>query len=257
MRMRGPGSAQRLMTLRPTVSMPPMQPWLTWLAFAAAAYLVGSVPFGWLLARSRGIDIRQHGSGNIGASNVGRVLGRKLGVACFLLDVAKGAAPVVAYGFQSGAITGDVGGAGGATRWVLIAAAAMAGHVFPVWLGFKGGKGVATGLGVTLALWPGVTLAGLASAGLWLIVTQLTGYVSVGSLAAAVALPPLTALTAWAFGLAAGEIAVFAAVTAALGLLVIARHRTNLTRLRAGNETRAAWTWKANRNKPSTPPSHD
>ncbi|MFW5682846.1 MAG: glycerol-3-phosphate acyltransferase, partial [Phycisphaeraceae bacterium] len=92
-----------------------MEPWLIWLAFVAGAYVVGSIPFGLLLARSRGVDIRSEGSGNIGATNVGRVLGRRLGIFCFVLDVAKGAVPVLAYGFWSGAITGEpfVGEAGG------------------------------------------------------------------------------------------------------------------------------------------------
>lgn len=224
-----------------------------WLAFVVGGYLVGSVPFGLLLARTRGVDIRRAGSGNIGATNVGRVLGRRLGITCFLLDVAKGAVPVLAYGVWSGAAAGEVGGATGAGQWVTIAAAAMAGHVFPVWLGFRGGKGVATGLGVTLALWPAVTVASLAAAGVWLVMVQVTGYVSVGSVAAAVALPLGSAAAAWVAGMQVGEAAVFVGVTAALGLLVILRHVGNLQRLRRGEESRVDWAWASRRRARAEP----
>lgn len=228
-------------------TMPAMQLWLVWLAFVAGAYLVGSIPFGLLLARSRGIDIRTVGSGNIGATNVGRALGRRLGVLCFVLDVAKGAAPVLAYGLWSGAIAGQVGGAGGAVRWIAVAAAAMTGHVLPLWLKFRGGKGVATGLGVTLAMWPAVTIAGLGSAMCWLALVQLTGYVSVGSVGAAMALPLLTAIGGWLCGLSPAAIGAFTAVTAALGGMVVYRHRSNLRRLAAGTEEKVSWAWATRR----------
>lgn len=232
--------------------MAAMEPWLTWLAFVAGAYVVGSIPFGLLLARSRGVDIRREGSGNIGATNVGRVLGRRLGIFCFVLDVAKGAVPVLAYGWWSGAITGEAivgeaGGAGEAGRWILVAAAGMTGHVLPVWLKFKGGKGVATGLGVTLAMWPAVTIAGLGSALCWLLLVQLTGYVSLGSVVAAVALPLLTALAGWLCGLSAPAIGAFTLVTAGLGGMVVYRHRSNLQRLAEGTEERVHWAWATRR----------
>jgi len=224
-----------------------MQPWLIWLGFVAGAYLVGSIPFGLLLARAKGIDIRRVGSGNIGATNVGRALGRRLGIFCFVLDVAKGAAPVLAYGFWTGAIAGDVGGANEALRWITVAAAAMTGHVLPVWLKFKGGKGVATGLGVTLAMWPAVTIAGVGSALCWLVLVQLTGYVSVGSVVAAVALPLLTALGGWLCGLGMPAIGAFTLVTAALGGMVVYRHRSNLRRLAEGTEEKVDWAWATRR----------
>ena len=224
-----------------------MEPWSAWLAFVLLAYFVGSIPFGLLLARAKGVDIRTVGSGNIGATNVGRVLGRRLGVFCFVLDVGKGAAPVVAYGAWAGTLGGELGGTLGAVRWIVVAAAAMAGHVLPVWLKFKGGKGVATGLGVTLGMWPVLTVAGAAAAATWFALVRFTGYVSLGSVVAAAALPLLTALSGWAFGLAPGEIGAFAAVTAALGAMVLLRHRSNLRRLAAGTEEKVAWSRAAHR----------
>ena len=221
--------------------MTTMQLWITWLAFVVGAYLVGSIPFGLLLARSRGIDIRTVGSGNIGATNVGRALGRRMGIVCFALDAAKGAAPVLAYGFWTGAIAGDVAGAGDAVRWIAVAATAMTGHVLPVWLKFKGGKGVATGLGVTLAMWPAVTIAGVGSALCWLVLVRLTGYVSVGSVVAAVVLPLLTALGGWLCGLHPSAFGAFIFVTATLGGLVVYRHRSNLHRLAEGTEEKVGW----------------
>src|ERR1051325_7317564 len=129
------------------------------------AYLIGAIPFGYLVARWRGVDIFQHGSGNIGATNVGRVLGRKFGVLVLLLDFAKGALPVLAARMI-------------ASRWpdalvwregwleVLTGLAAFLGHLFPLYLGMRGGKGVATGTGVAFVLVPGPALAALA---VWIV----------------------------------------------------------------------------------------
>ena len=132
-----------------------MNPWL----FIPAAFLCGSIPFGMLIARARGIDIRAHGSGNIGATNVGRVLGRTWGVAVFALDVCKGLAPVLV----AGAALGTLGHIAAPARdaWLVLAtaAAAILGHVFCPWLRFKGGKGVATSLGALAGVFPVLTIA--------------------------------------------------------------------------------------------------
>jgi glycerol-3-phosphate acyltransferase PlsY len=184
------------------------------------AYLLGSIPFGYLLPRVlRGDDIRRHGSGNIGASNVWRVYGRWLGVPVAVLDVLKGLVPA-ALGLWLG---GDWVG-------VLAGAAAMLGHARPVYLGFsKGGKMVATAGGVALALAP---FAALGCAVVWLAVFALTRYASLASMLAAVALPVLC--------LALGSSWPVVAFTALAALGVLALHRQNVRRLLRGTEPRFA-----------------
>jgi glycerol-3-phosphate acyltransferase PlsY len=184
------------------------------------AYLLGSIPFGYLLPRVlRGDDIRRHGSGNIGATNVWRVYGRWLGVPVAVLDVLKGLVPA-ALGLRLG---GDWVG-------VLAGAAAMLGHARPVYLGFsKGGKMVATAGGVALALAP---FAALGCAVVWLAVFALTRYASLASLLAAAALPVLC--------LALGSSWPVVAFTALAALGVLVLHRQNVRRLLRGTEPRFA-----------------
>lgn len=185
-----------------------------------AAYLVGSIPFGYVLPRLlRGDDVRRHGSGNVGATNVWRVYGRSLGLPVAVLDVLKGLVPA-ALGLRLG---GDWVG-------VLAGAAAMLGHARPVFLGFsKGGKMVATAGGVALALAP---FAALGCVAIWLATFALTRYASLSSMVAAVALPVLSI----AFGASWPVIA----FTALAGLAVLALHRQNVRRLLAGTEPRFA-----------------
>ena len=185
-------------------------------------YLLGSIPFGYVLPRLvRGEDIRQQGSGNLGASNVWRVYGRSLGIPVAVLDVAKGFVPA-ALGLRLG---GDWVG-------VLAGAAAMAGHARPVYLGFsKGGKMVATAGGVALALAP---LAAVACLVTWLLVFAVFRFASVASIVTALALPVLS----WAFG-ASWPIVAF---TAAAALGVVALHRQNIRRLLSGTEPRFSRT---------------
>ncbi len=180
-------------------------------------YLAGSVPFAFLLARKAGVDVRLAGSGNVGAANVLRTTGTGRGVVVLMLDVAKGAAAVL----LAHAI------AGGATLVALTGAAAIVGHIYPVWLRFHGGKGVAVAAGVFSVLAPVATaIAGF----LFLVTVWLTRYVSLGSVAATVALPPV----AWLSG------APLTVVLAAggTGILILFRHRANLRRLLAGTERR-------------------
>ena len=181
------------------------------------AYLTGSVPFAFLLARRVGIDVRRSGSGNVGAANVLRTTGTWRGIAAMALDVAKGAAAVLLAGLTSGG-AGIVAASG---------AAAVVGHIYPVWLRFHGGKGVAVAAGVFAVLTPVAT--GIATA-LFLITVWLTRYVSLGSIAATLALPPV----AWLAG-APTAVVVAAAGT---GALILFRHRANLRRLLAGTERR-------------------
>jgi glycerol-3-phosphate acyltransferase PlsY len=185
-----------------------------------AAYLIGSIPFSFVVARAFGVaDVRRVGSGNVGATNVLRSAGKAAGALAFVLDVAKGAA------------------ASGLALWLapepaaipaFAALAGVLGHLYPVWLGFRGGKGVATGLGAFAPLAPG---AALGAAALFLVALGVTRYVSVGSIVAAVGL----AVLARVLGAPAPVVGV-AAFTAAL---VVVRHRSNLRRLWAGSERRA------------------
>jgi acyl phosphate:glycerol-3-phosphate acyltransferase len=180
-------------------------------------YFAGSVPFAFLLARRAGIDVRVAGSGNVGAANVLRTAGTRRAIIVMLLDVAKGAMAV----FIVSVAAGSVGVA------ALAGAAAIIGHVYPVWLKFHGGKGVAVAAGVFSVLSPVAT--GMAAA-LFLVTVWLTRYVSLGSIAATLALPPM----AWWAG---APRAVVIAATGA-GALILFRHRANLRRLRQGTERR-------------------
>jgi acyl phosphate:glycerol-3-phosphate acyltransferase len=209
---------------------------------AFAAYLLGSIPFGLLIARSRGIDIRAHGSGNIGATNVFRVLGKKYGLLTFLCDAAKGFLAVV-LARQIAAhwpvTIWMARGHGRLLEWFDPAAAGITaalgcilGHSFPIWLRFKGGKGVATSLGVLIGMMPWPSLIIFA---LWGIIFKISRYVSLASLLAALALPIVVVgflLLGWMRGWAYFYFAVAAAV------LIILRHRSNIQRLLAGTENR-------------------
>ena len=208
-----------------------MQTTLLLLAAAACSYLVGSIPFGFLAGLSRGVDIRSVGSGNIGATNVFRTLGPRLGVATFLLDMAKGVAAVrvAPWALWSLAGAGDPPPAAA----LVGAAAALAGHGFPLFLGFKGGKGVATGLGCAVSIVPHAALAALA---VWIAVFLATRYVSVGSIAAAL----VAAVAPWFLDRGAGAAA--CSLVTALALLIVWKHRSNVRRLLAGNENRFCFT---------------
>ncbi len=219
--------------------------WAIWLA---GSYLLGSVPFGLLIGLAKGVDIRQSGSGNVGATNAGRVLGKSWGLLCFVLDVFKGLGPTLGYGIWAGlaGITTTTPGNGtlNALAWMAVAAAAVFGHVFPIWLKFKGGKGVATGLGVLLGFWPVLTLPGVAAGLIWVAMVKLKGYVSLASVVASGVLPILAVISGLCWKREPGEIAVYAGVCAVLAILIAVRHRGNLSRLRAGTEPKAGWATK-------------
>jgi acyl phosphate:glycerol-3-phosphate acyltransferase len=201
---------------------------LAFIWIAAAAYLLGSVPVGYLLVRIfRRQDIRTLGSGNIGATNVLRAEGKGLGAATFALDVVKGAVAVLLGAAVAGPLLPMI-----PQRNVeaLAALFAVLGHMFPVWLRFRGGKGVATGFGVFLVAAP---LAALASITLFAIVFTLTRYVSLGSILGAASFP----VFAW-FTVHGQRPAFFIAVQAIVALLIIVKHHPNIRRLLAGNEHR-------------------
>ena len=197
----------------------------TFLAVAVGAFLLGSIPTGYLVARAKGVDIRQHGSGNIGATNVFRTLGKPLGIFVFFVDALKGFAAVwIATRLGEGDVSAWLG--------ILAAVAVIAGHNYTPWLGFKGGKGIATSAGALLALTPW-TVAIIAA--VWVIVFKTTRYVSVASIAASVAVP-LSVGGLWLAGVAGNApLLGFALVISALAIW---RHRTNIARLRDGTESR-------------------
>jgi glycerol-3-phosphate acyltransferase PlsY len=187
----------------------------TSLLWIGIGYLLGSIPFGLLLTRMIGIDIRQVGSGNIGTTNVLRTGNKGLAAATLLLDAGKGAAAVLLARHYGGLEAGMLAGV-----------AAFIGHCYPVWLKFRGGKGVATLLGVALAAVP---LAGVAALVTWLAGALITRHSSVGGMASAVAAP----LAAYALGAPHSAIAL-----AVLAVILIWKHRDNIARLRAGTESR-------------------
>lgn len=189
------------------------------LALIAAAFLLGSIPTGVLVARRRGVDLGRVGSGNIGASNVGRALGRRWAVLVLLADAAKGLAPVLAARALDG------------PAWLpaAVGVAAVAGHVFSIFLRGRGGKGVATSLGAALALAPVPALACFA---IYAVLYAAFRISSVGSLAGVIAFPILL----WALGPRDAHALAFGI---AVALLVVVRHKDNIRRLRKGEELRA------------------
>jgi glycerol-3-phosphate acyltransferase PlsY len=207
---------------------------LVWLGGSAlAGYLLGSLPIGYLVARARGVDLRQQGSGNIGATNVGRVLGRRYGIAVFALDFTKGALPTFLAGWLGQKMVAPLWPAG--ADWLALAAGlgAFLGHLFPLYLGFRGGKGVATGAGVASVLLPGPALVGL---GVWLVVLCASSYVSLASLLAVLAVV-LDYVLATPQPLAAEHLPQTLFCSAAAGLVFWA-HRSNLLRLLHRRELR-------------------
>lgn len=207
----------------------------------AAAYIVGGIPMGLLVGRAKGIDIRKHGSGNIGATNIARTIGPYFGVLVLLLDAAKGAAASLAAACYLDtapaaaelrhAYTGDLLLAG-------VAAACVTGNTASVFIRFKGGKGVATALGVLLGIYPFLTWPVLISVGLWLVVVGRTRYVSLGSLAAAGTVPIAFLACAYFFKWELSRHWPLLGLTIALAIIVFIRHRGNIGRLRDGTEKR-------------------
>lgn len=193
--------------------------WLQWILFCIVAYLLGSVPFGLLIGRTMGTDIRKHGSGNIGATNVTRTLGRKLGILTLCLDILKGWLPVtIAKNLLEGQENFEV---------ILAATAlcAFLGHCYPIFLHFKGGKGVATAAGVFLAICPQALALAFLS---FTAVVWLTGFVSAGSLTAALVMPLLQMFFLPSFPISIA--------TWTIAALVWWKHRDNIQRLLRGEE---------------------
>lgn len=199
---------------------------------ALIAYLIGAFPTGYIAGKLGGIDIRKVGSGNPGATNVTRVLGKRFGYPVFVIDFCKGVVPVllaaaIARQYGLGAFATDVCIAVGGIFSVV-------GHSYPVWLGFKGGKGVATSLGVIFGIsW----IAALIALGVWIVMFKTTRYVSVASIIAAIALPVTMMVLLFLQNLRSPVLVYF---SACLTAIVIVRHRSNISRLISGTEPRFA-----------------
>jgi glycerol-3-phosphate acyltransferase PlsY len=186
-------------------------------AVVAAAYLVGSIPFSYLVARQRGVDVRRAGSGNVGATNVLRTVGRAAGLLAFVLDFLKG----LAAALLGRAVEPE------SALPALCAAAAVLGHMYPPWLRFRGGKGVATGAGAFLPLIPVPTLCAIAA---FSVVLALTRYVSLASIAGTLVLAVVAFLL--------GAPAPVSRAAAGMALLIVWKHRANLQRMASGTESR-------------------
>lgn len=208
---------------------------MTYAILIIVAYLLGSIPFALLIARAYGIDIRKIGSGNIGATNLSRAVGRKPAYACFALDVAKGLLPtLIAAGLLSSPPTVRE-----LFLCLAVGCAAILGHIFPIYISFKGGKGVATSFGVALGLWPYFTLPAVFALAVWMFVVLVWRYVSLASIIASVAFPIALSLAnalvpSWSFSVLWP---LFIAAIA-IPLMVIIRHRENIKRLVAGTESK-------------------
>ncbi len=226
---------------------------MLWL-FIPLGFLLGSIPFGLILGKLKGVDIRDHGSGNIGTTNVFRTLGKKSGITCLILDLLKGFVPVLlainmtrvegaSFLFSIEFLKNLTAPVPATQQFavqsihVLTALSAILGHNYSPWIGFKGGKGIATSGGALLALMP-------AAVGLlvliFIILTKITKYVSVGSIATGIALPLLTIYGSWYHGKIADgtwnkPLFIFSIVA---GTLAVWKHRSNIARLRAGTENK-------------------
>ncbi len=208
--------------------------YLIFIPAVIGAYLLGSVPFGLLIAKAHGKDLRSIGSGNIGATNVSRALGRKWAYICFALDVLKGTVPMLVIMFIA-----KPAGVVMLLLWLVVGCAAILGHIFPIYLKFKGGKGVATSFGIAMGLWPYYTICALFAIAIWAVVVLVWRYVSLASIVGSVSFPVVLILAiilkpGWSF-FSLWPLLVAATV---IPLMVIIRHLENIKRLLKGTESK-------------------
>ena len=210
------------------------------LACCAGSYLFGSVPCSLLLGKLKGIDIRKIGSGNVGAMNLGRILGRPWFFAAFVLDMLKGLVPTLVAGWVlAGGPT--VSGPSESIRslcWLLAGLCAVLGHNYSLFLGFRGGKGVSTSLGVALGVYPALTLPAIFSFVVWALCLALTRMSSVGSISGAILFPVFCIVSAWRQGGAMMDRWPFLLFAFVVAGLVVGRHRANIARILTGTETK-------------------
>jgi glycerol-3-phosphate acyltransferase PlsY len=216
-----------------------------WIISIVAAYFAGSIPFGVLVAKTKGVNIREHGSKNIGATNVGRLLGKPLGFTCFLLDVLKGAIPVAVVGCMAetyGLTLSEIS----TTQlllWIAVALAALLGHMYSPWLKFGGGKGVATTFGSMVAMWPLLTLPVLGAFVFWFVALKFSKMVSLASLVSALALFVLSVILVCMESNVAHAWPLLV-VTFLITAMVFWKHRSNIGRIMRGDEPKLGDTAK-------------
>jgi len=221
-----------------------MSPLHQLLLLAAISYFLGSIPFGLIVGLAKGIDPRKAGSGNIGATNVARLLGGKFFALVFTLDLLKSLLPMLAGAYMLHRAGFDLSMKGNQLdakhllAWLLVGFSAIVGHMFPIYLRFKGGKGVATSAGLILGLWPYYTLPALICLSVFLLAFFTWRYVSLASILAAISFPIAYTLAAiifhWPLLNQQLPLLIFAILVAAM---IVYKHRSNISRLRAGTET--------------------
>lgn len=233
--------------------------------FFAGAFLLGSIPFALLIGLAKGTDIRTVGSNNPGATNLGRHFGFKWFALCFLLDAGKGLAPTLAFGLTQGLTSASGLTPADSLLWLAVMAAPVLGHMYSPWIGFRGGKGVATGLGALLGVYPMLTIPGIGAFVVFVVTLGIWRYVGLASTLAAGSLP----LWTWYFFqvLSKGvpddaarqppEAWPFVAVSLALAALVIYKHRGNLARIGAGTEPKVGRDGAPNAGDPRPAPSEN
>ena len=198
-----------------------------------ASYLLGSIPFAMIIAKAHGKDLRKIGSGNIGATNLSRAVGKKWAYCCFILDTTKGLVPmlIASKTISSPPTTTEL------VLSLIVGFAAVTGHIFPIYIKFKGGKGVSTSFGVAIGFWPYYTVCALIAMACWISVVFIWRYISLASIIAAIAFPlSLTTITifnkTWQFD----NLWPLFIAAIAIPLMVIIKHRENITRIIKGQE---------------------
>ena len=221
----------------PPVTMHTMAPLWQLVILAGVAYFIGSIPFGLIVGKLKGIDVREHGSKNIGATNVGRLLGKRYFFLVTLLDALKSMLPLIAASVVMAGVPEHERFPLLYAVWIGVGVSAMLGHIFSIFLGFKGGKGVATSAGIVLGLWPYYTIAGVLTISLFILIVYITRYISVGSILASAMFPVFYILLGLSRGWPVfGTQWPLLAMAVGVALLILIRHRENLKRLRAGTE---------------------
>ncbi|MBY0308334.1 MAG: glycerol-3-phosphate 1-O-acyltransferase PlsY [Phycisphaerales bacterium] len=238
----------------PTLLVTADAPWTTadtlvWAGLLLIGYLLGGIPFGLLLGLAKGVDVRQHGSKNIGSANVGRTLGRRWGVLTFFLDALKGFLPTFIGGFVLKTIARPEVPSSMAWAWLSIGVATVVGHMWSPYLKFRGGKGVATGFGAVMAVFPILTLPALVALAVWAVCVRATRFIGLSSCIAASSIPVSIIFVngvARRFGFFVPENGaqvrwpMWPYITAAvmLAVMVTWRHRSNIARMLNGTEPR-------------------
>jgi acyl phosphate:glycerol-3-phosphate acyltransferase len=208
----------------------------TFLVLIAGAYLLGSVPFGLLVGLARGVDVRKAGSGNIGATNVGRILGKRYFFVVFALDLLKSLVPMIVGTWIAMRSPRDQTTY---ILWLMVGLAAVFGHMYSIFLGFKGGKGVATSAGVMIGLWPYYTVPAVFAISFFIMVLLVTRYMSVASMSGAIAFPFAYLIIAlWRGWDPLGRQLPLLMAGLVMAVFLVYKHRGNIARLRAGTESR-------------------